>query len=67
MRSAVMPPSAPQSAKPESIQGLAAAPDSGVGIGTILLGLVAVGAVVYALDAKKQNLSGSPTLIESLE
>ena len=51
----------------ESIQGLGAAPGAGIGVGTILLGLVAVGAVVYALDAQKTKNSGPPTLIETLE
>lgn len=69
MRAAVLPPRDMPGMvrKPESIQGLGAAPEGGVSVTTILFGLVAVGAVVYALDAKKQNLSGSPTLIESLE
>lgn len=68
MRAAVMPPrDVPGTTKPESIQGLGAAPDAGIGLGTIFLGLVAVGAVVYALDAQKKNNSGPPTLIETLE
>ena len=33
----------------------------------MMLEMVAVGAIAYALDAKKQNLSGAPTLIENLE
>lgn len=42
-------------------------PSEGPSVWTIVLGLAAVGAIAYALDAKKQNLSGAPTLIEELE
>lgn len=41
--------------------------EKGVSATTILLGLVAVGAIAYALSPKKTGFSGAPTLIESLE
>jgi hypothetical protein len=66
-KAAVMPQTGPGFKPPESIQGLGASPDGGMPVTSILLGLVAVGAIAYALDAKKQNLSGAPTLIENLE
>lgn len=42
-------------------------PDTGISPMMWLLGLVAVGAVAYALKSKTAGLSGAPTLIEDLD